>query len=60
MLNFVYEMRITLCGRIIGQYSARNKDQNLVGHFLRFEDGYFIGYCIAVPLKMHGKFGRSH
>ena len=37
--------------------SARNKDQKLVGRFLKI--GYFIGYYIAVPLKMYGKYGRS-
>ena len=37
--------------------SARNKDQKLVGHFLKI--GYFIGYYTAVPLKMYGKYGRS-
>ena len=41
----------------IGTHSAKNKDQKLVGHFLRI--GYFIGYYTAVPLKMYGKFGRS-
>ena len=37
--------------------SARNKDQKLVGRFLKI--GYFIGYYSAVPLKMYGKYGRS-
>ena len=37
-------------------YSARNKDQKLVGHFLKM--GYFMGYYTAVPMKMYGKFGR--
>ena len=32
--------------------SARNKDQKLVHHFLKI--GYFIGYYIAIPLKMYG------
>ena len=36
-------------------FSARNKDQKLVGRFLKI--GYFIGYYSAVPLKMCGKFG---
>ena len=35
--------------------SARNKDQKLVGRFLKI--GYFIGYYTAVPLKMYGKYG---
>ena len=38
-------------------YSARNKDQKLVGRFLKI--GYFIGYYSAVPLKMYGKYGQS-
>ena len=37
--------------------SARNKDQKLVGRFLKI--GYFIGYYSAVLLKMYGKYGRS-
>ena len=37
--------------------SARNKDQKLVGCFLKI--GYFTGYYTAVPLKMYGKFGQS-
>ena len=36
--------------------SARNKDQKLVGRFLR--KGYFIDYYNVVPLEMHGKFGQ--
>ena len=36
---------ITLCmvesKDLVGQFS---KDQKLVGHFLKFENGYFIGY----------------
>ena len=39
-------------------YSARNKDQKLVGLFLRLSI-YFTGYYTAVPLKMYGKYGRS-
>ena len=37
--------------------SARNKDQKLVGRFLKIR--YFIGYYTAVPLKMYGDYGRS-
>ena len=37
--------------------SARNKDQKLVGRFLKI--GYFIGNYTAVLLKMHGKYGPS-
>ena len=36
-------------------HGARNKDQKLVGRFLKI--GYFIGYFTAVPLKMYGKHG---
>ena len=43
---------------IVGiQYSARNKDQKLVGRFLKI--GHFIGYYTAVPLKLYGKYGQS-
>ena len=41
----------------IGSISARNKDQELIGRFLKIR--YFIGYYTAVPLKMYRKFGRS-
>ena len=40
-----------------GCVSARNKDQKLVGRFLKI--GYFIGYYTAMPLNMYGKYGRS-
>ena len=42
---------------IYSRPSARNKDQKLVGRFLKIE--YFIGYFTAVPLQMYGKYGRS-
>ena len=42
---------------VVTNTSARNKDQKLVGRFLKI--GYFIGCYIAVPLKMYGKYGRS-
>ena len=38
-------------------HSARNKDQKLVGRFLKI--AYFIGYYTAVPLKIYGKYGQS-
>ena len=51
---------ITLCvvesKDLVGQFS---KDQKLVGHFLKFENGYFIGYYNAVRFEMYGKFGQS-
>ena len=38
-------------------YSARNNDQELVGHFLNIE--YFRGRLfITIPLKMYRKYGR--
>ena len=39
------------------QSNARNKDQKLLGHFLKIR--YFTDYYIAVPLKMYWKYGRS-
>ena len=39
-------------------HSARNKDQKLVGRFLKM--GYFIGYYTAVLLRMYGKFGYQN
>ena len=40
---------------VLPTLSARNKDQKLVGRFLKI--GYFIGYFTAVPLQMYGKYG---
>ena len=41
----------------VTHFSARNKDQKLVGHFLKIR--YFADYYIAVTLKMFWKYGRS-
>ena len=41
---------------MISVFSARNKDQNLVGRLLKMR--YFTGYYTAVPLKMYAKYGQ--
>ena len=38
-----------------GAASARNKDQKLVGRFLKI--GYFYRLPTTVPLQMYGNFG---
>ena len=43
-------------GHIAIYISARNKDQKLVGRFLKI--WYFNGLLITVPLKMYRKYGR--
>ena len=60
--------KICLPGKCLGDtISARNKDQKLIGHFLKI--GYFIGYidccpspienvCKIWPTKM--EFGQSN
>ena len=48
-------MSVYICVVSVDIYhSARNKDQKLVGGFVKM--GYFIGYYTAVPLKMYRKF----
>ena len=37
-------------------HSARNKDQELVGHFLNIE--YLYRLLITLPLKMYRKYGN--
>ena len=41
---------------IIRSCYGRNKDQKLVGQFLKIR--YFYKISIAIPLKMYSKFGR--
>ena len=58
-LTFVLKTYYTIIKDLVSftpYYSARNKDQKLVGHF--FEDRIFYRLLIAVLLIVYRKFGR--
>ena len=50
------DVNIGLKNNYIYINSGRNKDQKLVGHFLKI--GHFCKLSIAIPLKMYSKFGQ--
>ena len=54
--DVIYIHICTHCNCACVYHSARNKDQKLVGHFLKI--GYFYRLLITVPLKMYRKYDR--